>query len=165
VIYIALGANLPSRAGLPAKTLLAAFERLAQSGIASVRVSRFYRSEAWPDPSDPEFVNAVASVSTGLSPRDLLTQMHAIEKSFGRDRSGAARPNAPRSLDLDLIDYEGKIQDGPPALPHPRMSTRAFVLVPLMEIAPEWRHPESGRSIDELVAELGDDAARVRAIA
>jgi 2-amino-4-hydroxy-6-hydroxymethyldihydropteridine diphosphokinase len=151
VILIGLGANLPSPAGKPADTLNAALAALAVRSITVERQSGFYRSAAWPDPSDPSFVNAVAAVRTDLSPRDLLTALHELESSFGRKRGGS---NAPRTLDLDLLDYDGLIQEGPPLLPHPRMEDRAFVLLPLREVAPNWRHPVSGRTISELIAAL-----------
>jgi 2-amino-4-hydroxy-6-hydroxymethyldihydropteridine diphosphokinase len=91
-----------------------------------------------------------------LSPLDLLNVLHAVEASFGRRRiAGPEQKNAPRTLDLDLIDYNGLVQPGPPELPHPRMAQRAFVLLPLREVAPDWKHPKSGRSIAELIAALG----------
>jgi 2-amino-4-hydroxy-6-hydroxymethyldihydropteridine diphosphokinase len=80
-----------------------------------------------------------------------MARLVTIEDDFGRQR--CAR-NAPRTLDLDLIDYEGRIQESGPVLPHPRLEARAFVLLPLMEAAPFWRHPVSGRSVQDLVAAL-----------
>ena len=151
MILIALGANLPSPAGKPADTLNAALADFAVRSITIEKRSGFYRSAAWPNPSDPPFVNAVAAVRTPLSPRNLLAALHEVESSFGRKRSEL---NAPRSLDLDILDYDGRVEQGPPVLPHPRMESRAFVLLPLRDVAPDWRHPLSGRTISELIAAL-----------
>jgi 2-amino-4-hydroxy-6-hydroxymethyldihydropteridine diphosphokinase len=153
MIVIALGANLSSPVGAPCETLRAALEKLAQSGVEIVATSPFYQSEAWPDPTDPPFVNAVAIVRTELSPAGLMATLHEMETSFGRKRS---TPNAPRSLDLDLIDYDGRVETGPPVLPHPRMERRAFVLVPLADVAPRWRHPVSKDMIETLITSLPD---------
>ena len=151
MILIALGANLPSPAGKPADTLNAALADFAVRSITIEKRSGFYRSAAWPNPNDPPFINAVASVRTDLSPQDLLSALHGLESSFGRKRT---EPNAPRTLDLDILDYDGRVEQGPPVLPHPRMETRAFVLLPLRDVAPDWRHPVSGRSISELISAL-----------
>ena len=148
MILIALGANLPSPAGEPAETLRAALAALERNGIRPLKVSRFYKSVAWPHPSDPPFVNAVAEIATTHSPARLIGKLHEIERLFGRTRG---EQNAPRPLDIDILDYNGLIQEGPLTLPHPRMESRAFVLLPLSDIAPDWRHPVSGRSISELV--------------
>ena len=86
-----------------------------------------------------------------MQPAQLLAALHDVEVKFGRVRKVR---NAPRTLDLDLIDYDGRIQEGPPQLPHPRIAGRPFVLVPLRDVAPDWRHPHSGRTVSELIAAL-----------
>lgn len=152
-IYIALGANLPNGEDTPQYTIAAALDALAAAGVAVVARSSDWSSPAWPDPADPPYVNAVAAVSTDLAPRALLALLHEIEAGFGRARSVR---NAPRTLDLDLIDYRGRIERDEAGLeiPHPRATGRAFVLLPLQEIAPDWHDPVSGRAIGDLVAAL-----------
>ena len=158
MIVVALGANLPSQNRAPQDTLRAALELFAQYGIAVLSVSPFYASQAWPDPGDPPFVNAVAIVETELSPAALMNALHALEEAFGRKRSVK---NAPRTLDLDLVDYDGRVENGPPQLPHPAIAERAFVLVPLRDVAPQWRHPVSGKTADALIAALPDQGGGV----
>lgn len=163
MIYIALGANLPSRAGNPAQTLRAALHQLAENGAVPSVISSFYATLAWPDPGDPEFVNAVARIETELSPPQLMELLHRVEAAFGRERNVR---NAPRTLDLDILDYEGRVEQGPPILPHPRIAGRAFVLIPLREVAPDWRDPVSGESVDKLIAALPEEARKtIRVIA
>ncbi len=161
MILLGLGANLPSNTGPPAETLRAALRRLANLDITPVAISDFFVTKAWPDPRDPEFVNAVARIETTLAPRDLLLQLHTLEQEFGRSRSV---PNAARTLDLDLLDYHGRVEPGPPQLPHPRMDARGFVLIPLAQVAPGWRHPSSGGTVEELIAQLSPDARAMRPI-
>ncbi len=150
-IFIALGANIPSAAGPPDATLKAALAALGERGVQIRRISSFHQTEAWPDPSDPPFINAVAGIETDLQPVALLGLLHEVETSFGRKRSA---PNAPRSLDLDLIDYRARVAHGAVELPHPRMAARRFVLEPLAEVAPGWRHPVTGLSVEALLAAL-----------
>ena len=153
-ILIALGANMPSRAGPPAQTLRAALAALNASGVDVLKVSSFVETAAWPDPAEPPFTNAAASLQTSLQPVALLELLHAIETDFGRVRS---RKNAPRTLDLDLLAYRGVIQDDDVlSLPHPRLAGRSFVLKPLMEIAPHWRHPVTGLTPAGMLAALED---------
>lgn len=142
---------MASRVGAPQRTLTAALNHLAANGVNIEAVSPYYVTPAWPDPSDPPFVNAVARVATGLQPSELMELLHATELAFGRVR---ATRNAPRTLDLDLLDYDGLVQAGPPVLPHPRLAQRAFVLVPLADIAPDWVQPGTGKSVRELLAAL-----------
>jgi 2-amino-4-hydroxy-6-hydroxymethyldihydropteridine diphosphokinase len=155
MILIALGANLPSPAGPPAATLKAALARLEQLGVKILSVSSLYETPAWPDPAQPVFVNAVAAVQTALQPVELLALLHGVETDFGRLRSV---PNAPRTLDIDLLDHDGAIMGSGVTLPHPRMTERGFVLAPLAEIAPDWRHPVTGQGAGELLAALPDRA-------
>jgi 2-amino-4-hydroxy-6-hydroxymethyldihydropteridine diphosphokinase len=157
MIVIALGANLTSDAGPPEATIAAALVELSNRGIRPVAVSPMYSTEAWPDPRDPSFVNAAALLDTKLAPGALMASLEAVEDIFGRKRE---RPNAPRTLDIDLLDYDGIVREKSPGLPHPRMQTRPFVLVPLADIAPHWRHPVSGKSAIELLAALPEGARR-----
>ena len=151
-ILVALGANMPSRFGPPAGTLKAALAMLGEKGIAVLKVSSFLETEAWPDPADPPFTNAVASLRTSLQPLALLELLHAIETACGRVRS---RPNAPRTLDLDLLAHGGTVLTGAGLiLPHPRLAERRFVLQPLAEVAPDWRHPITGLTPGEMLALL-----------
>jgi 2-amino-4-hydroxy-6-hydroxymethyldihydropteridine diphosphokinase len=150
-IFVALGANLPSRAGTPSDTVEETLRLLSDGRVQLEHRSRLYETPSWPDPSEPRYVNAVAQLRTLLAPAELMQLLHETETAYGRTRSAR---NAPRTLDLDLLDFEGRVEQGPPALPHPRMASRAFVLVPLAEIAPCWRHPISGVPIDALLAAL-----------
>jgi 2-amino-4-hydroxy-6-hydroxymethyldihydropteridine diphosphokinase len=157
MILVGLGSNLPGIAGTPAQTLAAAIARLDTPPLRLLAVSRLWRTRPVPDSGQPWYANAVASIETDLQPGDLLAHLHAIEQAFGRERGAA---NADRTLDLDLLDYDERLMTDP-MLPHPRMDGRAFVLRPLADIAPAWRHPVTGKSIPEMLAALpatGQDA-------
>ncbi len=162
MILIALGANLPFAAAAPEQTLRTSLGLLSNNGAKVISVSRFFMTPAWPDPSDPPYVNAVAMVATSLAPAAMMGLMHDIESRLGRVRG---ERNAPRCLDLDLLDYGGQVDAGPPILPHPRIENRGFVLIPLADVAPGWVHPKSGRSVCDLIAALpGDDRDAVRPV-
>ena len=177
---IALGSNMPARgARYPAETLRAALSRLRSLGRA--RPSRVYVTPAFPAGSGPDFVNACASLVTDLAPRALLERLHAIEAANGRRRGPRW---GPRTLDLDLLAYGDAVLPSCAAwarwarlpaasqtvlaprrliLPHPRMHERAFVLVPLADVAPDWRHPVTGRSVRAMLDALpGEDRRAIR---
>ncbi len=157
MIVIGLGANLSSpRYGGPQEACEAALDALRAAGIEVLRRSRWYRSAPVPASDQPWFVNAVAEVRTGLSAAELLDLLHGIEREMGRVRR--VRDEA-RVIDLDLLIY-GETLSGPgetPVLPHPRLAERAFVVLPLAELAPDWRHPGSGRSLQEMIRALPAD--------
>ena len=158
-IVVALGSNLKGGYDSVEVLLEAASYRLAAYGLPVVQRSSLWRSAAWPDASEPPYLNAVALVETLLRPARALRQLHAMEREFGRVRG---RPNAPRTLDLDLVAYGGLVSDAASAvLPHPRAHERRFVMGPLAEVAPEWRHPILGASALELAerAPIGRDAS------
>lgn len=150
MIVIALGANLPGPAGDARAQLEHALALMPAHGIKVIKRSRWYRSPAWPPSDQPDYVNGVAIVRTALGPARLLKALHAIEAALGRVRGAA---NEARSVDLDLIDFNGRVRRAPPpVLPHPRAHLRGFVLAPLAEVAPGWRHPESGVRVKALLA-------------
>lgn len=154
MILIALGSNLPGPTGAPRETLERALAAFPDAGLTVLDRSPWYRSAPVPPSDQPWFVNGVARVTCDTAdPADVLHRLHTLEAAFGRRRDGT--PNAARTLDLDLLDMDGVVRTDAPILPHPRMTARAFVLLPLADVAPEWRHPVSGQAIATLIAALG----------
>ena len=153
VILIGIGSNLESaRFGPPRKIVAAALDALEGEGVRICARSRWYASEPVPRADQPWFVNGVAALDTGLDAGALLGLLQRLEARFGRVRGVR---NAARVLDLDLLDHEGQVIETPClVLPHPRLHERRFVLVPLAEIAPLWRHPLLGLGARELLARL-----------
>ncbi len=169
---VALGANLTSWAGTPDRTLRAALGALGDSGLTIAAVSPFFATPCFPAGTGPDYVNAAAVVTGAVGPQALLTTLHAVEAEFGRER---AQRWGRRVLDLDLIAFgdtvlpdartqaqwrnlplEDQMTRAPDTLilPHPRVQDRAFVLIPLARIAPDWTHPILGQTVQEMADAL-----------
>jgi 2-amino-4-hydroxy-6-hydroxymethyldihydropteridine diphosphokinase len=154
MILIAIGANLPGRDGLsPAVTCKKAAELLQQlDRLTFVALSGWYRTRAWPNADQPDYCNGVIRLEGAADPAELLDTCMSLETRFLRVREQA---NSPRTLDLDLIDVNGMIRTSPdPILPHPRAHLRGFVLRPIMDVAPGWRHPVMRQGVSTLLSDL-----------
>ncbi len=164
-LFLALGANISGPWGSPELSLRRAVRELARMGLPPLRCSRFFRTRPVGGPPQPDFVNAVLMTRASLPPIAVLRLAKRLEWKAGR-RPG--RSAGPRPLDIDLLDHGGRRLGWPAAarrrgqlvLPHPEAHRRAFVLIPLAEIAPHWRHPVLGASARELVRRLDPDETR-----
>ncbi|WP_282153177.1 2-amino-4-hydroxy-6-hydroxymethyldihydropteridine diphosphokinase [Ruegeria atlantica] len=180
---IALGANLKLRGVGPKVTLQSALDAMLRQGVVIRAVSRFFETPCFPAGAGPDYINAAAVIETDRTPADLLHLLHQIEHQFGRER---VQRWGMRTLDLDLVCYDDLVlpdrtvydswltlpaqeqtQKAPDRLiiPHPRLQDRAFVLVPMADVAPDWRHPVLGRTVTEMLADLpAADIAEVTAV-
>jgi 2-amino-4-hydroxy-6-hydroxymethyldihydropteridine diphosphokinase len=165
MILVAIGANLPGLDGAPPSgTCRTAASMLAElTGLRLEAVSRWYETNPVPRSDQPNYVNGIARLErrseAAITPEALLSSLQGIEARFGRRR---AERNAARTLDLDLIDMDGLVRDAPdPILPHPRAHSRAFVLLPLLDVAPDWVHPLSGETVQTLLAVLDRSGVRL----
>ena len=147
--FISLGSNLKRDNKLSLKeNLEIILMTFPENNIFVKKISNWYESEPIPLSNQPWFVNSVVKVSTDKSPEELLYKLHEIENFFGRKRSIL---NASRTIDLDLIDFQGLIKNDSLILPHPRMHLRLFVLLPLQDIEPNWVHPVLKHPLKELI--------------
>jgi 2-amino-4-hydroxy-6-hydroxymethyldihydropteridine diphosphokinase len=153
VILIAIGSNQPGSFASPQILCEAAVEAMEREGLHVTARSGWYSSAPVPpDSAQPWYVNGAVAVATSLEPQALLSLLNRIEAEFGRVRGAK---NGPRTLDLDLIAHGCRLIDSPSlTVPHPRMHERAFVLLPLLDIAPNWRHPQTGEQITEMLDSL-----------
>ena len=146
-IYLGIGSNL----GNKKYNIERAKIELLKNVIKIVNSSNFYQSLSWPNPINPEFLNIVLEIKTNFNPLKLLKICKEIESYLGRKR---APKNAPRSCDIDIIDYQNLSIKSGITIPHPRMHTRNFVLLPLFELNKEWTHPISKFHIKRLILAL-----------
>lgn len=161
--FVALGANLPFERRSARAVLPLAVSALRSAGLIPRALSGIWETAAWPPESgQPDYYNAVVELDrAGLAPQQLYEALAAIERRFGRERR---ERNAARTLDLDIVAMDGFVGTFECLeLPHPRMHERTFVLAPLAEIAPDWRHPTLGQSAAELLSGL--PGARYRRVA
>ena len=157
-VVVALGSNVSGDYASCEALLEAALARFPRAGLPVIARSGWWRSAAWPDPNGPEYRNGIAIVETNDPPEAVLQKLLSIESAFRRVR---LLRNAPRTLDLDLIAHGRRVVDTPGlTLPHPRAHERLFVMGPLAQIAPAWKHPVLGKNAAELAAEapVGRDA-------
>jgi 2-amino-4-hydroxy-6-hydroxymethyldihydropteridine diphosphokinase len=178
---VAFGGNAALGGMMPPEVVRTAADALASPDLRIVSRSRLYATPCFPAGAGPDFVNAAALVETALDPAALLAVLHAVEAAFGRQR---VQRWGQRTLDLDLLAYgdlvlpDARTQDhwrglpledqarqapGQLILPHPRLQDRAFVLVPLADVAPDWRHPRLGLTVREMLTRL--DLAEIAAVA
>jgi 2-amino-4-hydroxy-6-hydroxymethyldihydropteridine diphosphokinase len=153
-IIIGIGANLPGPDNsTPIETCRAAVACIREiPGLSFVALSPWYRTISIPRADQPDYCNGVIRLQGDIDPVTLLETLHEIEQRFGRERHVI---NAARSLDLDIIDVNEMIRDAPdPVLPHPRAHLRAFVLRPILDVAPAWRHPVLQQNVTTLLSEL-----------
>ncbi len=172
IFLVALGGNLPSAVGAPELTLRKALERFAAFELHLEAVSRFYETPCFPAGAGPDYVNAAARVRANLPAREVLSRLHEIEAEFGRERvnrwgmrcldldllamGDAVLPDLEQYTEWQALPLEAQKQQAPEGLilPHPRLGERAFVLVPLADVAEGWRHPVSGQTVPEMLAAL-----------
>ncbi len=165
MILVAIGSNVEGPWGTPRQTVEHALAELDRPPLRLVRASRLITTAPMGVHDQPDFINAVAIIETELDAPQLLAHLHDLELAADRRRSLRW---GPRTLDLDLIDHDGRIitehddvrtRHGLMVLPHPGIAERAFVLAPIAEIAPDWRHPVSGESAAEMLARLAEGDA------
>ena len=155
-LFLGIGANLvPDGYDSVREGCEAAIALRPSMGIEVEMVSPWYETAPVPISDQPWFVNAVIAARSALPPASVLAALHDIEARFGRTRTVR---NEARVLDIDLLDYDGQLlEEGGLTIPHPRLDQRAFVLLPLRDLEPAWVHPQSGKSVRELVAGLDPD--------
>ena len=146
-IYLGIGSNL----GDKKKNIEKAKFELIKENIKIIKSSNYYESLSWPNPNNPKFLNIVLQIETNLTPYNLMKKCKEIEINLGRVKS---IKNSPRICDIDIIDYNKVIEKSNIILPHPRMHSRNFVLLPLFEINKDWKHPILKLHIKNLILSL-----------
>ena len=159
MVILSLGSNLSSKFGDRFDTLKYAISLLRKHKIEVDKKSNFYETLSYPDNTNPKFINMVISVRTTLPIHKLMTLLISIEESLERIRD---KKNAPRTCDIDILDYNNKVlefkyKDSDFKVPHKDLTLRNFVLIPLQEILPSWKHPKTRVSIEKLIQNLSEE--------
>ena len=159
MIFLGLGSNLPSSFGNRFQNIDLAISFLEGYGIKIIKKSSFYETPSYPNRENPKFINAVILVETVLSPIDLMSVLIFIEEKLGRKRD---KKNDPRTCDIDIIDYNSQIlnlkyNNLDLTIPHKELTKRNFILFPLQEISPKWKHPKTKEIISYLLQKLSED--------
>mgnify|MGYP000377312764 FL=1 len=159
MIFLGLGSNLSSKYGDKFANIDLAISFLEAYGIKLIKKSSFYKTPSYPDRENPKFINVVILVKTNLPPIDLMSVLVFIEEKLERKR---VKKNDPRTCDIDIIDYNNQIfnlkfNNLDFTLPHKELTSRNFVLFPLQEISPMWKHPKSKETIDNLIQKLSEE--------
>jgi len=159
MILLGLGSNLTSDFGDRFRNIELAISYIEANDIKVLKKSSYYETPSYPDKKQPKFINVVIAISSNLEIADLITILISIELRLGRRRS---LKNDPRTCDIDIIDFDGQImnfrhKDSFFSVPHEKVSYRNFVLIPLKEIIPDWRHPKTKENISKLVDQLSNE--------
>ena len=159
MIFLGLGSNLPSKYGDRFTNINLAISSLEGYGIKVIKKSSFYETPSYPNKENPKFINAVILVETILPPIDLMSVLIFIEEKLERKRG---KKNDPRTCDIDIIDYNSQIlnlkyNNLDLTVPHKELTSRNFILFPLQEISPTWKHPKTKEIISVLLQKLNDE--------
>ena len=159
MIFLGLGSNLPSKYGDRFTNINLAISSLEGYGIKVIKKSSFYETPSYPNKENPKFINAVILVETILPPVDLMSVLIFIEEKLERKRG---KKNDPRTCDIDIIDYNSQIlnlryNNLDLTVPHKELTLRNFILFPLQEISPTWKHPKTKEIISVLLQKLNDE--------
>ena len=156
MIYLNIGSNLPSEEGGRETNIIKAINHLKKLNLNLIKISSFYETPSYPNNSDPKFINLCIKFESNLKANELLNEIKKIEKKLGRTR---VKKNEPRTCDIDIIDFNGKIiKNDELETPHPRLHLRNFVIYPLKEIEPNWFHPIYNKNIDIFFQELNKNS-------
>ena len=159
MIFLGLGSNLSSKFGDRFTNINLAISFLEGYGIKVIKKSNFYETPSYPHKENPKFINAVILIETILPPVDLMSVLIFIEEKLERKR---VNKNDPRTCDIDIIDYNNQIlnlkyNNSNITVPHKELTSRNFVLFPLQEISPMWKHPKTKETISNLIQKLNEE--------
>ena len=159
MIILSLGSNLPSKFGDRFENLICAISFLEKGGAKIIKKSSFFETPSYPDKTNPKYINIIISINASLSVLELIQLIISTEEKFERKR---IKKNEPRTCDIDIIDFKKEIlnfkyKKSDFSIPHIELSKRNFVLYPIKEILPDWKHPKTKESIDSLIQKLSDD--------